>query len=543
MPGDRGRISLAHHLQHAGPILPLFVGDACSIVARCALSELRRGPVAGVLLQHRLRQTDGQLEVCILEGPEGLLVQESTGASPLLRTDGGRPTMARAGITLDDLQDYNRLLLALDLHQVQLAAEELVIDGQRGVGRSRADHVHAIVSAEPLEAAGEVHGVAQAAELHLHVAAEVARQRGPCVHAAADPQHWEPHPAELLVQEANGPLLLQRRGEGLADVVRLELRSVPEDKEAVSQNLGDDTIVVLHDASHEVEVAREDEEHVLVRQVLAQRGEVADVREHRCHLPPVDMQARSFLVAAHNVQHHRLRHESRERLDRPGELVEGPLQLPNVADATRLAISQLLELWRAMREVQVVEPFHEGAESPQRRHQVLVQGEPQHNAQHADHHEHDDAGHASVQKQLLVHFLDLVLRAVDVPRILRCIRRERAEGERRHDEPRSILVHLDGQGRDLKAVAGGVVLMREVLSRTALQHRRLLKELGALVRHGEAAVEVRMVPRAVEVLTQGNGRSSHDALSGVVREGQRAIQGVHGVRGANHYAFLSREAP
>mmetsp|Transcript_101361 Transcript_101361/g.295259 ORF Transcript_101361/g.295259 Transcript_101361/m.295259 type:complete len:354 (-) Transcript_101361:601-1662(-) len=84
-----------------------------------------------------------------------------------------------------DLVYPGGLLLAFDLDEIELAAEEPVLRRKGVVRRPGADHADAVKLAEALQATGQVDGIAQASKLHLQLATKVSAQHTPCVEAYA----------------------------------------------------------------------------------------------------------------------------------------------------------------------------------------------------------------------------------------------------------------------------------------------------------------------------------------------------------------------
>mmetsp|Transcript_56574 Transcript_56574/g.143372 ORF Transcript_56574/g.143372 Transcript_56574/m.143372 type:complete len:426 (+) Transcript_56574:520-1797(+) len=258
---------------------------------------------------------------------------------------------------------FNRLLR---FHQVQPPAHESIFR-EHFVRRLRTDDVHVVALAHVLEGAGDLHRVAEATELHLRLAADVAAQHRPRVYADADLELRDVELLlKLLVDQRQALLLCQGRTHSLLGMALHILGRVEEDQQSVTLDLGDNPIVAVDDASHHGEVPRQNPMQNLLRKRLRERGGVAQIREHDCDHPRLHIDAGADAATAHGAPHHLVGHELREGLDARGDPAEGFLQLPDLVDPRAPARPELLEGRVLVGKVQVREPAHQPAQGAQR---------------------------------------------------------------------------------------------------------------------------------------------------------------------------------
>mmetsp|Transcript_94348 Transcript_94348/g.202545 ORF Transcript_94348/g.202545 Transcript_94348/m.202545 type:complete len:328 (+) Transcript_94348:768-1751(+) len=228
-----------------------------------------------------------------------------------------------------------------------------------------ADDPDAVLLAETFQATGEVDRVAHAAELHLHVAAHVAGQHNSSVEAYAHCQCREVEHGELRIQLLQCLLHCHRRRASLGGVILNVDRGVPEDEETVAEDFCYHALEGLGDASHDGEVAGEQEDQVPLRQRFGDAGEVPDVREHDGDFTPRDVQARRLLIAADDAPHHRLWHEAGEGLDTTRESAKGVLQLAHLPHARSPSRLKPCTSGFVVRKVQLSQAPHEDVKAPQ----------------------------------------------------------------------------------------------------------------------------------------------------------------------------------
>eukprot|EP00411_Alexandrium_monilatum_P030491 CAMPEP_0175373976 /NCGR_PEP_ID=MMETSP0095-20121207/23009_1 /TAXON_ID=311494 /ORGANISM="Alexandrium monilatum, Strain CCMP3105" /LENGTH=438 /DNA_ID=CAMNT_0016672189 /DNA_START=618 /DNA_END=1932 /DNA_ORIENTATION=- len=361
-------------------------GEARLLVrAERPLVEPREGPLLGgdeVRRRRRLRWAAGQ------QGRPAHIGRRAAG-----RAGGARPRRERSGVratallglVAHDLVDPRCLPLALDPHEVQPAAEEPAPRRQRGVRGPGAQHANAVELAEAFQAAGEVDRVPEAAELHLHLAAEVPAQHGARVEADPDRQLREPQPGELRVEEDHGLLHGQRRLATLGRVLRNVVRRVPEDEQPVPEDLGHDAAEVLGDPGHHGEVAGQHEEEVALRKRLGEGGEVPDVREHYCDFAAGHVQARGPGISADNPSDDRLGDKAGKGCHGMREMAKRALQAADLRDARACIKGGLRGL---LRKVEVAQLPHQAVELLQRTGDQAPEAQRQAQTQQQDAHEH-----------------------------------------------------------------------------------------------------------------------------------------------------------
>mmetsp|Transcript_90253 Transcript_90253/g.292061 ORF Transcript_90253/g.292061 Transcript_90253/m.292061 type:complete len:224 (-) Transcript_90253:1334-2005(-) len=220
------------------------------------------------------------------EGPAGLRDHGMLRllAAPVVK----RPRHAEAVVAYD-LEDGRGLAPALDPHEVQPAAEEPSALGQGTVRCPRADHAHAVVPAQAVQPAGEVHGVAHATELHLRVAADVPGEHAAAVDAHVRREGRQAATGELHVEQLHGALLRQRRLTGSDLVLRKGVGRVPKNEQAVVEDLRDGAAIVLHDVRHDGVVPPEDPQEILLRERGRDTAKVPEAAEHHGDVAPVHM--------------------------------------------------------------------------------------------------------------------------------------------------------------------------------------------------------------------------------------------------------------
>mmetsp|Transcript_57687 Transcript_57687/g.159679 ORF Transcript_57687/g.159679 Transcript_57687/m.159679 type:complete len:341 (-) Transcript_57687:87-1109(-) len=298
------------------------------------LQQARCRDVLRLLSQHGLGEGRGIGQPRLVEGEEGGLVHARDAAA--LRGRHGQlpyrrtrvPEVQRRGLraAAHELVDPRGLALPLHLDQVQLAHCEFA-GGQhrlRGPGDQRA---HAVVLGQALQAAREIDRVPYATELHLGLAADVARQDLARVEAQADRQLRQAQVGEVLVQGDQRLLLGKDRGASLRWVVVHVSGRVPEHKQPVAENLGDHPLEQLDYPRHLREVHVERQDQIRRLQGLRDACEVLHVREHDRDGLRVDVQASLALVAAQHIPHDGLRHESRDGLDAACQALEAVVHL------------------------------------------------------------------------------------------------------------------------------------------------------------------------------------------------------------------------
>mmetsp|Transcript_8784 Transcript_8784/g.22621 ORF Transcript_8784/g.22621 Transcript_8784/m.22621 type:complete len:346 (+) Transcript_8784:579-1616(+) len=313
------------------------------------------------------------------------------------------------------------------------------------------------------------------------------------------------------------------------------VRRVPVDEKAVAKDLGNDTLEELYNSGHHREIARQDKQQVLLRHVLRKAREVADVREHDCHLLPRHMKARGTLVAAHDVAHHSLRYKSREGLDAHRETAEGPLQLAHVPDARALALAQIGEFLVAVGEVEVAEATHELAQLPQRHGHEEAQSEAKADAENRHPEEDTETGCARLIHEVLRLGRDVHQGCVHPSSSVHSLLAEGASGEHRDEEPARAAVQLHRHGAHLHALHVFEARLGQRLRLARNEHAAL--DLILPVRDQLVLAELGGIP-AMELLEQRLRCGAHDVVHGVGCHDQALVDTEVAVRRANQQALL-----
>mmetsp|Transcript_28062 Transcript_28062/g.84614 ORF Transcript_28062/g.84614 Transcript_28062/m.84614 type:complete len:938 (-) Transcript_28062:468-3281(-) len=444
----------------------------------------------------------------------------------------------------DDLVDLRRLVPPLDLHQVQPPAHHGIWQGL--VRRAGANHPDAVDLAQPCQPTGQVHGVAQAAKLHFHFAADIASEHGACVDPDVYPDLRQALAGKLLGELAGCLLLRQRCRAGFGRVALDAERRVPEHQQArrLRHDLPDDAVEALHDPRHDREVSGQHEEEVRLREVLGQARGVLDHRKHDGNLPGLHVEPRRPLVALDDVPHHGLGDEPREGLRAARQRAEGLLQLGDVPYPRELAVAEALELARLVREVEVRQPPHQVAQALQRCHHHATEAEAERRADGDDAHEQRDAEDRRVPGTPPPTMGEGVQVRADLADDLLALLAERGGGQHDDHEPPRVPVVIQPQrhGSDFDAIA---VHAEPVVGRLQALGEQRLVAVGLAQSEGRpqrlGPLQPLVVPR-VEPLDQGLGGRADDGLRRAHRVGQVAADHRQVcVGGADEHARLVRE--
>mmetsp|Transcript_18870 Transcript_18870/g.54585 ORF Transcript_18870/g.54585 Transcript_18870/m.54585 type:complete len:205 (+) Transcript_18870:706-1320(+) len=202
-----------------------------------------------------------------------------------------------------------------------------------GLGAQDANTIHL---AQVLEPTRQVDIIADTTELHLRDAAYVPSEHCARIDADADLQHRETQLRELGIQKLNGALLRQGGFAGLDLVVHDLQWSIPESKNTIAEQLSNRPAVDFHDLRHHRKISRKNEEEipgVPVAQLLGNRCEVGDVREHDRHFSPIYVQPCCSKLAPDHSADHALGHEAGKALNAVAEPAEGVLKLADLLHA------------------------------------------------------------------------------------------------------------------------------------------------------------------------------------------------------------------
>mmetsp|Transcript_18246 Transcript_18246/g.52730 ORF Transcript_18246/g.52730 Transcript_18246/m.52730 type:complete len:282 (-) Transcript_18246:1137-1982(-) len=271
--------SLLRHVRHVTPT----VGEVrLRLMLLHALEKTRCRRVCGLFVKQLSKHVGGLLQARMLEVVQGGLVASCSLKQHCLSRWG------QASRVAEHLVDADRLLLALDAHDVEPAAHQRGIARQGLDGRLGAKHGDAVDLAESFKAAGGVDGVPDAPKLHFLLAADVAAEDSPGVQPDPNEKLGEVQPLLREGTVEGSQLLLLRQGSlaRLLGVIRHVARRVPVSEQPISEQLRDDALIALHDARHCGEVASQQVQQLPLVEALGDRREVANVREHDCDNAP-----------------------------------------------------------------------------------------------------------------------------------------------------------------------------------------------------------------------------------------------------------------
>mmetsp|Transcript_1376 Transcript_1376/g.3530 ORF Transcript_1376/g.3530 Transcript_1376/m.3530 type:complete len:340 (+) Transcript_1376:992-2011(+) len=111
------------------------------------------------------------------------------------------------------------------------------------------------------------------------------------------------------------------------------IRCIPHHNESITQNLQHHSLIRLHDAHHDREVAGEDEVQISQHQELRNACEAGNVgKQYRDDARGHLQAGAKHVTLVHDVAHHGLRYEAREALNSTAQPAERRLQLGHVCN-------------------------------------------------------------------------------------------------------------------------------------------------------------------------------------------------------------------